>query len=40
MNFIEEIRRIENQIANTTGDLAHQIIDELQVTKKQLERQM
>lgn len=40
MNFIEEIRKIENQIANTTGDLANQVIDELQATKKQLERQM
>ncbi|MGG0256589.1 hypothetical protein ABEY61_16660 [Bacillus toyonensis] len=40
MNLIEEIRKIENQIANTTGDLANQIIDELQATKKQLERQM
>ena len=33
MNFIEEIRKIENQIANTTGDLANQVIDELQVAK-------
>lgn len=40
MNFIEEIRKIENQIVNTTGDLANQVIDELQATKKQLERQM
>ncbi|GAB6430392.1 hypothetical protein bcgnr5372_44320 [Bacillus luti] len=40
MNFIEEIRKIENQIANTTGDLANQVIDELQAAKKQLERQM
>lgn len=40
MNFIEEIRKIESQIANTTGDLANQMIDELQATKKQLERQM
>ncbi|MEI5935270.1 hypothetical protein WBU98_13875 [Bacillus albus] len=40
MNFIEEIRKIESQIANTTEDLANQMIDELQATKKQLERQM
>ncbi|PFW56775.1 hypothetical protein COL13_12565 [Bacillus cereus] len=40
MNFIEEIRKIENQIANITGDLANQVIDELQAAKKQLERQM
>ncbi|HGH7180158.1 TPA: hypothetical protein ACJMKL_002332 [Bacillus luti] len=40
MNFIEEIRKIENQIANTTGDLANQVIDELQAAKKQIERQM
>ncbi|EPF02430.1 hypothetical protein ICQ_05795 [Bacillus toyonensis] len=40
MDFIGEIKKIEKQIENAAGDLANQVVDELQAAKKQIEKEM
>jgi len=43
MDFMGEIKKIEKQIENAAGaagDLANQVVDELQAAKKQIEREM
>ncbi|AIM33595.1 hypothetical protein DF16_orf05180 [Bacillus thuringiensis serovar kurstaki str. YBT-1520] len=40
MDFMGEIKKIEKQIENVTGDLASQVVEELQAAKKQIEREM
>ncbi|WP_151035479.1 hypothetical protein [Bacillus wiedmannii] len=40
MDFMEEIKKIEKQIESVTGDLADQVVEELQAAKKQIEREM
>ncbi|PHA30066.1 hypothetical protein COF06_29855, partial [Bacillus wiedmannii] len=40
MDFMGEIKKIEKQIESVTGDLADQVVEELQAAKKQIEREM
>ncbi|MBJ3793563.1 hypothetical protein I8J38_34295, partial [Bacillus sp. OA1] len=40
MDFMGEIKKIEKQIESVTGDLANQVVEELQAAKKQIEREM
>jgi len=40
IDFIGEIKKIEKQIESVTGDLADQVVEELQAAKKQIEREM
>ncbi|WP_259416888.1 hypothetical protein [Bacillus toyonensis] len=40
IDFMGEIKKIEKQIENAAGDLANQVVDELQAAKKQIEKEM
>ncbi|MDM5190974.1 hypothetical protein QUF99_27650 [Bacillus sp. DX4.1] len=40
IDFIEEIKKVEKEIEKAVGDVAGNVVDELQALKKQLEKEM